>query len=285
MPQVSPVTDRYAVIGNPVAHSRSPAIHARFARQTAQDIAYDRLPAPLDGFVATVEAFRAAGGKGLNVTVPFKVEAFDYCTHRSARAAAAGAVNTLAFRDDGVHGDNTDGVGLVRDIGQRLGFRFEGARVLMLGAGGAARGVLLPLLDAGVARLTIANRTASRAHELAALAGDARAAGCGFDALGSAASGEGFDLVVNATSAGLDDAAPAVDEAVYDGVRLAYDMVYGARPTAFMRQAGARGCPAVSDGLGMLVEQAAESFFIWRGVRPLTAPVYRDLRAELAARS
>jgi shikimate dehydrogenase len=272
------------VIGK-VAHSRSPAIHARFARQTAQEIAYDRLPAPLDGFVATVEAFRAAGGKGLNVTVPFKVEAFDYCTHRSARAAAAGAVNTLAFRDDGVHGDNTDGVGLVRDIGQRLGFRFEGARVLMLGAGGAARGVLLPLLDAGVARLTVANRTASRAHELAALARDARAAGCGFDALGSAASGEGFDLVVNATSAGLDDAAPAVDEAVYDGVRLAYDMVYGARPTAFMRQAGARGCPAVSDGLGMLVEQAAESFFIWRGVRPLTAPVYRDLREELAARS
>lgn len=280
------MTDRYAVIGNPVAHSRSPAIHARFARQTAQDLAYERLPAPLDGFVATVEAFRAAGGKGLNVTVPFKVEAFEYCAHRSARAAAAGAVNTLSFRDDGVHGDNTDGVGLVRDIEQRLGFALAGARVLMLGAGGAARGVLAPLLDAGVARLAIANRTASRAHELAALARDARAAACGFDDLaGAAARGEGFDLVVNATSAGLDDAAPAVDEAVYDGVRLAYDMVYGAHPTAFMRQAAARGCPSVSDGLGMLVEQAAESFFIWRGVRPLTAPVYRELREELAARS
>lgn len=280
------MTDRYAVIGNPVAHSRSPAIHARFARQTAQDLAYERLAAPLDGFVATVEAFRAAGGKGLNVTVPFKVEAFEYCAHRSARAAAAGAVNTLSFRDDGVHGDNTDGVGLVRDIEQRLGFALAGARVLMLGAGGAARGVLAPLLDAGVARLAIANRTASRAHELAALARDARAAACGFDDLaGAAARGEGFDLVVNATSAGLDDAAPAVDEAVYDGVRLAYDMVYGAHPTAFMRQAAARGCPSVSDGLGMLVEQAAESFFIWRGVRPLTAPVYRELREELAARS
>ncbi|MFP5461283.1 MAG: shikimate dehydrogenase [Gammaproteobacteria bacterium] len=280
-----PVTDRYAVIGNPVAHSRSPAIHARFAQQTAQDLAYDRLPAPLDGFVATVEAFRAAGGKGLNVTVPFKVEAFEYCTHRSPRAAAAGAVNTLAFRDDGVHGDNTDGVGLVRDIVERLGFPLSGVRVLMLGAGGAARGVLAPLLDAGVARLTIANRTASRAHELAARVGDARAAGCGYDALGGAgARGEGFDLVVNATSAGLDDSAPAVDAEVYEGVRLAYDMVYGARPTAFMRQLAARGCPAVSDGLGMLVEQAAESFFIWRGVRPTTAPVYRELREELAAR-
>ena len=276
------MTDRYAVIGNPVAHSRSPAIHARFARQTGQDLAYDRLPAPLDGFIATVEAFRAAGGRGLNVTVPFKVEAFAYCTRRSARATAAGAVNTLSFRDDGVHGDNTDGVGLVRDVEGRLGFRLAGARVLLLGAGGAARGVLAPLLDAGIARLTVANRTPARARELAALAGDPRVLGCGFDGL---AAGECFDLVVNATSTGLGDAAPAIDEARYAGVRLAYDMVYGARPTAFMRQAAAQGCPTVSDGLGMLVEQAAESFFIWRGVRPQTEPVYQALREELAAGS
>ncbi|HWS73741.1 MAG TPA: shikimate dehydrogenase, partial [Quisquiliibacterium sp.] len=171
------MSDRYAVIGNPVAHSRSPAIHAQFARQTGEDIVYERIAAPLDGFVAAVEAFRAAGGRGLNVTVPFKVEAFACCRHRAPRAAAAGAVNTLAFREDGVHGDNTDGVGLVRDVEQRLGFGLAGARVLMLGAGGAARGVLAPLLDAGVARLVVANRTAARALELAALAGDARASG------------------------------------------------------------------------------------------------------------
>ena len=280
------MSDRYAVIGNPVAHSRSPAIHAQFARQTGQDIAYERIAAPLDGFVAAVEAFRAAGGRGLNVTVPFKVEAFAYCQHRSPRAAAAGAVNTLAFREDGVHGDNTDGVGLVRDVEQRLGFRLAGARVLMLGAGGAARGVLAPLLEAGVARLVVANRTAARAVELAALAGDARASGCGFESLApSALAAEGFDLVVNATSAGLDDAAPEVDDAVYAGARLAYDMVYGARPTAFMRQAAARGCARVSDGLGMLVEQAAESFFVWRGVRPQTGPVYRQLREEIGAQA
>ena len=280
------MTDRYAVIGNPVAHSRSPAIHARFARQTAQDLVYERLPAPLDGFVATAEYFRAAGGKGLNVTVPFKVEAFAYCSYRSARAAAAGAVNTLAFRDDGVHGDNTDGIGLVHDIEQRLGFALAGKRVLMLGAGGAARGVLAPLLDSGVTRLTIANRTASRANELAALASDPRADACGFDGLRARATdAKGFDLVVNATSSGLDDAAPEVDEAVYEGVLLAYDMVYGARPTAFMRQAQACGCGQVSDGLGMLVAQAAESFFIWRGVRPQTVQVYRELREQLAVQS
>jgi shikimate dehydrogenase len=195
-------------------------------------------------------------------------------------------VNTLAFREDGVHGDNTDGVGLVRDVEQRLGFRLAGARVLMLGAGGAARGVLAPLLDAGVARLMVANRTAARALELAALAGDARASACGFEGLAPAArGGEGFDLVVNATSAGLDDAAPEVDDAVYAGVRLAYDMVYGARPTAFMRRAAAHGCAQVSDGLGMLVEQAAESFFVWRGVRPQTGPVYRQLREEIGAQA
>ncbi len=277
------MSDRYAVVGNPVAHSRSPSIHAQFAQQTGQDLVYERLFAPLDGFVDTVERFRAAGGRGLNVTVPFKLEAFAWSTRRTARALAAGAVNTLSFRDDGVHGDNTDGAGLVRDLEGRLGFVLAGARVLMLGAGGAARGVLAPLLGAGVERLVIANRTVSRALELAALARDARASGCGFDAV--RVDGAPFDLVLNATSAGLDDAAPQVERLVYDGVRLAYDMLYGARPTAFMREAAAGGCAAVSDGLGMLVEQAAESFFVWRGIRPQTGPVHSRLREELGAQA
>jgi len=276
------MTERYAVIGNPIAHSRSPAIHAQFARQTGQDISYERLLAPLDGFVATVDAFRAAGGRGLNVTVPFKLQAFDYAQRRSARAQAAGAVNTLAFDADGVFGDNTDGVGMVRDISGRLGVSLAGCRVLLAGAGGAARGVLLPLLEAGVASLLIANRTAKRALELAAHAGDSRVRGCGFDALGRERRVTPFDLLVNATSAGLDDAAPPVPDACYRGARLAYDMVYGPRPTLFMRRAAELGCERVSDGLGMLVEQAAESFHLWRGVRPATAPVLQRLRAEIA---
>ena len=274
------MTDRYAVIGNPVAHSRSPAIHARFAEQTGQDLVYERLLAPLDGFAAAVDAFRAAGGRGLNVTVPFKLDAFAYATRRSERAAAAGAVNTLVFDSEGVFGDNTDGVGMVRDISQRLGFGLANARVLLLGAGGAARGVVLPLLAAGIAGLTIANRTEAKALELAALAGDARATGCGFDAL---ADGPPFDLIVNATSTGLSDEAPAVPDSVHAGAALGYDMMYGPRPTAFMRRASEHGCARVADGLGMLVEQAAESFFLWRGVRPQTDPVYRALREELRA--
>lgn len=273
------MTDRYAVVGNPVAHSRSPEIHARFAEQTGQDLSYERLLAPLGGFARTVDAFRAAGGRGVNVTVPFKLDAFAYATRRSPRAQAAGAVNTLRFDGDEAYGDNTDGVGMVRDIERRLGFGLAGARVLLLGAGGAARGVLRPLLDAGITVLTIANRTASKAHDLAASAGDARARGCGFGALPSG----GFDLIVNATSTGLSDEAPAVPDAIYAGARVAYDMVYGARPTAFMRRAAELGCGVTADGLGMLVEQAAESFLLWRGVRPETDEVYRRLRALLSA--
>lgn len=276
------MTDRYAVVGNPVAHSRSPAIHAQFAEQTGQDIRYERLLAPLDRFVETVEAFRAGAGRGLNVTVPFKLQAFAYAQRRSPRAQAAGAVNTLAFGTDGVFGDNTDGIGMVRDIVGRLGVSLAGCRVLMAGAGGAARGVLLPLLEAGVAAVVIANRTAERAQELARLAADPRVAGCGFDALAVDGGRERFDLVINATSAGLADAAPPLPDACLRDAQLAYDMVYGAQPTSFMRRASQLGCPRVSDGLGMLVEQAAESFLLWRGVRPQTEPVFRRLRAELA---
>lgn len=273
------MTDRYAVVGNPVAHSRSPAIHAQFAEQTGQDIRYERLLAPLDRFVETVEAFRASGGHGLNVTVPFKLQAFAYAQRRSPRAQAAGAVNTLAFGPDDVFGDNTDGVGMVRDIVGRLGVSLAGCRVLMAGAGGAARGVLLPLLEAGVAAVVIGNRTAERAQELARLAADPRVAGCGFEALADRGR---FELVINATSAGLADAAPALPDACLRDAQLAYDMVYGAQPTPFMRRASQLGCPRVCDGLGMLVEQAAESFLLWRGVRPQTEPVLRRLRAELA---
>ncbi len=276
------MSERYAVVGNPVAQSRSPAIHAQFAEQTGQDIRYERLLAPLDGFVATVESFRAGGGCGLNVTVPFKLQAFEYAQLRSPRASAAGAVNTLSFGSGEVFGDNTDGVGMVRDIVDRLGFRLEGCRLLLAGAGGAARGVLQPLLQAGVGSVVIANRTVSRADELARLSGDPRVLACGFEVLDQAGRGvAGFDAIVNATSTGLEDAAPPIPDAAYRGLRLAYDMVYGARPTPFMRHAARLGCPQVSDGLGMLVEQAAESFFVWRGVRPRTDAVFARLRAGI----
>lgn len=271
---------RYAVIGNPVAHSRSPAIHAMFAAQTGQAIDYGRLPAPLDGFVDTVARFRADGGAGLNVTVPFKREASALARTLSDRARAAGAVNTLRFGPgEAIHGDNTDGVGLLRDVA-RAGLPLTGARVLLLGAGGAARGVIGPLLDAGVERLTVANRTASTARELVEAFGDARLSARTLDA---GLRGERFDLIVNATSAGLSDAAPPLPDDVMRAARLAYDMVYGPAPTAFMRAARQAGCAEARDGLGMLVEQAAESFFVWRGVRPDTAPVHAALRAALDA--
>jgi shikimate dehydrogenase len=274
------MTDRYAVIGNPIAHSRSPDIHAQFAAQTGQQIRYERLLAPLDGFVAAVDAFRAAGGRGLNVTVPFKLQACDYADRLSPRAQAAGAVNTLVFGSVGVEGDNTDGVGMVRDIAGRHQTVLDGLRVLLVGAGGAARGVLLPLLQAGVAAVLIVNRTPDKARALALASADPRVTGCGFDELDKAGR---FDLLVNATSAGLDDAAPPLPTSCYANARLAYDMVYGARPTPFMQIARSQGCAMSCDGLGMLVEQAAESFRIWRGVMPETEPVYQQLRQTLVA--
>jgi shikimate dehydrogenase len=265
------VTDRYAVIGNPVAHSKSPWIHAEFARQTGQDIDYGRIEAPLGGFEAAVAAFRAAGGRGLNVTVPFKERAYRMATDLSERARAAAAVNTLTFGASGTSGDNTDGVGLVRDLQQNLAFGLQGTRVLLAGAGGAAQGVVQPLIAAGIARLVIANRTAERARALAARFPGLR--GCGFDELAD----ERFDLVINATSAGLSGDGPDLPRGVLGTGGLAYDMVYG-RDTPFLAQARALGARAC-DGLGMLVEQAAESFFIWRGVRPQTNPVLKALRA------
>jgi shikimate dehydrogenase len=271
--------DRYAVIGNPIAHSKSPRIHALFAAQTGQPLSYEALLGPIDAFVATVEAFRAAGGRGLNVTVPFKLEAFDFADRHTPRALAAGAVNTLAFGPDGVLGDNTDGAGILRDITVNQACPVAGRRVLLLGAGGAARGTILPLLEAAPASLTIANRTASKAAELADefATGALTPHGCGFAAL----AGQQFDVIINATSASLSDAAPDLPAGLYAPGSLAYDMMYGKGDTPFLAAARQQGAARLSDGLGMLVEQAAESFLLWRGVRPDTAPVLAAMRAAI----
>jgi shikimate dehydrogenase len=267
------MTDRYAVIGNPVAHSKSPWIHAEFARQTRQDLDYGRIEAPLDGFVRTLDEFRAAGGRGANVTVPFKEQACLYCRDAvTPRARTAGVVNTLIFEGGHVRGDNTDGVGLLRDLTVNLGRAIAGSRVLLMGAGGAAQGVLEPLLQALPARLVIANRGAHKARALAQRYG-ASAGGAYADL-----QGQQFDLLINATSAGLAGEAPALPAGVFAARALGYDMVYG-RDTPFLAQARAAGA-AAHDGSGMLVEQAAESFQLWRGVRPDTAPVLAALRGR-----
>jgi shikimate dehydrogenase len=268
------MTDHYAVIGNPIAHSKSPAIHAAFARQTGQRMDYGRILGSLEDFPGNVRAFVADGGRGLNVTVPFKQEAWALLADRSERAEAAGAVNTIIVLDDGrLRGDNTDGVGLVRDLTVNQGFDFEGKRVLLLGAGGAARGVLGALLEAGPGSLTIANRTVAKAQELAATAaGEVHS--CGFDQL----TGRRFDLIVNATSSGLHGEVPPLPEGLLAAGGWVYDMVYGDAPTPFCRWGEAQGAARCLDGLGMLVEQAAESFRLWRGVRPDTQPVIAMLR-------
>jgi shikimate dehydrogenase len=262
--------DRYAVLGNPVAHSLSPRIHALFAAQTGEDMVYESILAPRDGFAATVRRFIAAGGRGANVTLPFKEEACRLADRLSPRAAAAGAVNTLAFDDAGIAGDNTDGAGLVRDLTANLACSVAGRRILLLGAGGAARGVLRPLLDLAPAELFIANRGGARAADLARQF--AGAGGGGFDELRE----RSFDLVINATSAGLADAALPIPDSVFAADGLAYDMLYG-RETPFLAQARRAGA-RVADGLGMLVEQAAEAFLVWRGTRPETASVLGELR-------
>jgi shikimate dehydrogenase len=272
------MTDRYAVIGNPVAHSQSPRIHAAFARQTGAVLSYERLLAPLDGFAQTVRAFQAVGGRGANVTVPFKEQAFDLAARHSARALAAGAVNTLRFDDGGIYGDNTDGVGLVRDLSINHGVALRNARVLLIGAGGAARGVVGPLLDAQPRELVIANRTLEKAVAIAARFAP-HVEACGYGTLAQ----RRFDVLVNATSASLAGQLPPIPDDVYAHAALAYDMMYGAAPTLFLQHAAQRGTPRCIDGLGMLVEQAAESFLVWRGVRPETAPVLAILRADLQA--
>lgn len=277
------MTDRYAVIGNPVAHSKSPQIHAAFARQTGEDVEYGRVLAPLGGFREAVTQFVAGGGKGLNVTVPFKLEAFDLADEVSGRARDAEAANFLSFENGRVRADNTDGAGLVRDITVNLGVATEGRRILLLGAGGAAQGVIGPLLQLRPAALTIVNRTVEKAQRLvrnARLHEQAPAvelAGCGFADL----AGKQFDLVINATSSSLAGELPPLPAGVFAPGGLAYDMMYGRGLTPFLAFAEQQGtAPNLADGLGMLVEQAAESFFLWRGLRPETAPVIAMLRTR-----
>jgi len=273
------MAERYAVVGNPVAHSKSPQIHTLFARETGEDISYERLLAPLDGFVETVESFRRAGGRGCNVTVPFKVEAFEFAHEHSERAREAGAVNVLRFDDERVFGDNSDGVGLVRDIETNLRFPLRGRRVLLMGAGGAAQGVLGPLLAAAPARLTLGNRTVEKAAALAARFGAAYPGSPSATSY-AALAGERFDVVINATSASLSESRVALPRNLFAPGALAYDMMYGKGLTPFLEAARDDGAAVLADGLGMLVEQAAESFYVWRGVRPHTGPVIESLRVS-----
>mgnify|MGYP001811857837 FL=1 len=270
------MTDKYAVMGNPIAHSKSPRIHAMFAEQTGQDIEYTAILVKQYGFPAAVAEFVAGGGKGLNITVPFKEEAWALAAVHSPRAERAGAVNTLLLDADGNHfGDNTDGAGLVRDLTHNHHAEIAGRRLLLVGAGGAARGVLGPLLAARPALLVIANRTASKAVDLARHFCDlGRVEGCGLDDV----NGHSFDLVINATAASLQGEVPALPPGVIGSGTWCYDMMYGNEPTAFMHWASELEAAATMDGLGMLVEQAAESFSLWRKVRPDTGPVIRALR-------
>lgn len=268
--------DKYAVIGNPIEHSRSPEIHAAFARQTGESIEYGRILGSLDDFAGDVRRFLAEGGRGLNVTVPFKEQAWRLASELSPRAHTAGAVNTLIrLEDNSLRGDNTDGVGLVRDLTVNHGFRLQGRRILMLGAGGAVRGVMRPLLEQQPRRVIIANRTAAKAYSLAqGLAAYGQVAGCGFDEL----EGMQFDLVINGTAAGLAGEVPAIPDGVLAKGGWCYDMLYGRAETPFQRWGREHHAARSLDGLGMLVEQAAESFYLWRNILPETAPVIAMLR-------
>ena len=276
------MTDKYAVIGNPVEHSLSPEIHRAFARATGQDISYDRLSAPLDGFGAAVRRFfkEGEGGRGLNVTLPFKRQAWDIVDSRPGYALDAEAVNTIKLVRDKLEGHNTDGIGLVTDLEQNLGFPIHGKRVLLMGAGGATYGVMHPLLAARPDLLVVANRTLDKAMSLVShFRNLGHFAPHGLSAKPYAQlAGTRFELVVNATSAGLTNEMPPLPEGVFAPGALAYDMVYG-KSTPFLAFAAAQGA-RTADGIGMLVEQAAESFFVWRGVRPATQPVIDSLRRK-----
>ena len=277
--------DRYAVIGHPIAHSKSPLIHGLFAQATGQDMVYEAIDGGAEpgGFARALAAFRAAGGRGMNVTLPFKLQALAVADDASDDARLAGAANALSLEGGRIVARNCDGIGLVRDIEHNLGLPLAGRRVLLLGAGGATRGALLPLARAGVAQLHVANRTADKAtalaRELAPHLSGVAIAGGGLDAL---VVGAAFDVVINATSASLDGAAPAVPARVFAPGALGYDMVYGKGLTPFLALAQAAGCARVADGVGMLVEQAAEAFAWWRGVRPDTREVLARLTVPLA---
>lgn len=281
------MADRYAVIGNPIEQSKSPLIHAEFARACGQTLVYERILGPLGGFAACVDAFRSEGGLGLNVTAPFKLDACAYCTELSLDARLAGAVNAMKFEGRQILGQNFDGLGLVRDLEVNLATPLAGRRVLVVGAGGAARGAWLPLLSCRPAELVVVNRTPAKAHELVELAlqhapdsaRTCRVQGMGFEEL----RGRVFDVVLHATSAGLSDQLPALDATVFAPGGLAYDLTYGKGLTPFLRLAQHSGQVRLVDGVGMLVEQAAEAFTWWRGVRPDTASVIAQLQVPLLA--
>jgi shikimate dehydrogenase len=279
------MTDKYAVFGNPIKHSKSPEIHRAFAVQTVQAMDYSRQLVELDGFNAAADSFFQAGGRGLNITLPFKQDAYSYGSRITLRARRAGAVNTLALQDDGtVLGDTTDGVGLVTDIKDNLGWQIRTKRILILGAGGAVRGVLEPLLAEQPQHIVIANRTVEKALQLSkGFAELGYILGCGLDML----DGQEFDLIINGTSASLQGGMPMLPDSLLapaseQGKTACYDMMYSAKPTPFMSWARQRGALA-ADGLGMLVEQAAESFDLWRGIRPDTSHVIDALRIKLAS--
>jgi shikimate dehydrogenase len=276
--------DRYAVFGNPIAHSISPSIHASFAKQCGQSVSYEKILVPLDGFAAAIDVFIAAGGRGANVTVPFKLDAFKVATQLTDRARAAAAVNTLSFENGHIIGDNTDGIGLVNDLTRNAHIGLKDKRILLLGAGGAAQGVILPLLQAQPAALVIANRTVSKAlaiadrmNQFGSEHGLLAISACSLAALATATP---FDIVINATAASLSDAAPDVSPTIFGPQAIAFDMMYAATPTAFLRFAAAHGA-ATRDGLGMLVEQAGEAFYVWRGIRVDTVAVLAALREML----
>jgi len=275
------ITDQYAVMGNPIAHSKSPLIHAAFARATKQELVYRAILVEPGEFFTAVANFRATGGKGLNITVPFKGEAYSVAEILSARAKRALAVNTLYFNPEGyIYGDNTDGIGLVRDLTNNLGITLSGCRLLLIGAGGAARGILDPLFSAGVQSIFIVNRTAERARELAVAFTDlGEIAGGGWSELPPGH----FDLIINATSASLIGEIPPLPEDIITGT-VCYDLMYSTSRTPFLSWAHLHGAKRIADGLGMLVEQAAESFYLWRGIRPATAPLLSELHNRLETR-
>lgn len=272
------MTDRYAVLGHPIGHSKSPLIHGLFAQATGQRIEYTAIETPLDGFADTVLGFRASGGCGLNVSLPFKLQAFEIATEPSERARLAGAANCLKFEGERILADNFDGVGLVNDLQHNLACPLAGKRVLLLGAGGATRGALLPIAAERPALLAVANRTPEKAHGLRHdFAAHVPLQTGGYETL----LGQAFDVIINATSTGLSQEVLPLPDGLFAPGALAYDMVYGKGLTPFLKQAQAAGVTRVADGVGMLVEQAAEAFLWWRGVRPDTKPVVTQLTVPL----
>lgn len=272
------MTDLYAVFGNPIQHSKSPHIHRHFAEQTGQDMHYNRQLVATDSFREAAEQFFSGGGKGLNITVPFKLDAFAFADRLTERAQRAGAVNTLALQPDGsLLGDNTDGIGMIHDM-HNLGWELQGRKVLVLGAGGAVRGILQPLLEEGPRSVTMVNRTPEKARQLASAFQDlGQITSCHFEDL----QGQTFDLVINGTSASLGGELPPLPDGLLTPDACCYDMMYAAEPTVFLQWASQQGAAATADGLGMLVGQAAEAFYIWRRIRPEVIPVITAIRRQM----